>query len=107
MTNAYDIDGQSRLVLTDDNPDPEGKYQVDIGADAASLDAVASPTADAPYWVWRVIPGSRLQLQSATSLVSSDWQDEGDSFTVFEDTWKLEESFDGTEPRFYRLLWVR
>lgn len=102
MADAYDIDGQARIVQTSTGD------QVDIGADAAAMDAVSGPTADSPFGVWRVVPGSLVKLQSCDSLDGGDnWQDVGEPFTVQGDTWSKEGTPDASGARFYRLLWVR
>jgi formylglycine-generating enzyme required for sulfatase activity len=101
MEDSYDIDGQARLSMT-----TQTNLLVDIGADSAALDCIAVPCATNPAYVWRVVPGSCIQLESTPSL-DGTWNAAADSATVTNNTWSWIP--DGSTPTrlFYRLLWIR
>lgn len=101
MADGYDIDGQPRLVETLH----EG-FKVEIGADSATLDCIATPTAADPSYVWRVVPGSYLQLESTPSLYGT-WNAAAPPATVTNDTWSFIPAPSAPTRLFYRLLWIR
>ncbi|MBR6021640.1 MAG: hypothetical protein IK066_04395 [Kiritimatiellae bacterium] len=105
MTEAVDyFDGQRRVEPGDGSDGRDAR--VDIGADEAALDAVEGASAGGESaWTWRVVPDARLQVQGATSLVPGDWRDEGAEFTATNGVWKMEEKFEGSGARFWRVIW--
>ena len=106
MPEASDFEGQRRVET---GTEGDGRdIWVDVGADEAAQDAILAPAPGAPFWTWRVVMDARLQLQSAVTLMDgAAWQDSGEPFTATEQTWTLDEPFDGTGKRFYRLIWIR
>ena len=102
MLEASDFfDGQRRV-----EPEGDGRDSiVDIGADEAAVDAVEGPSGAERAWTWRVVPDARLQVQGATSLAPADWRDEGAEFTVTNGVWKMEEKFEGSGARSWRVIW--
>ena len=100
MADAYDIDGQPRLVQTATG------CQVDIGADSATLDCIATPTASSPCYTWRIIPNSTIQLQSTPSLLSPTWTPASPTTNVPTPTWTFAPTSTPTH-LYYRLLWIR
>ena len=106
MSEAYDFDGQRR-VMTGEEDDGRDIW-VDVGTDEAAQDAVAAPTVANPRWTWRVVMDARLQLQSSTNLMDgASWADDGAAFTATNQTWTLDEPFEEPGKRFYRLLWIK
>ena len=104
MCDATDIDGQRRVEEEGEGRDG----RVDVGADEAALDVVGGPTAADSAWEWRVVPGATLQLQSTRNLLdASSWTNAGERFTATNGTWRLEEPFDGTGMKAWRLLWIK
>ncbi len=103
MAGAYDMDGQPRVEVAGEGRDS----RVDLGADEAAMDAVGAPTPEDSAWIWRVVPDARLQLQSATGLVGAAWTNDGAAFTATNGTWSLEEKFEGSGAKFYRLIWLK
>ena len=104
MASAYDLDGQQRVKAGEE---VDGRdIWVDIGADEAALDAVEMPSAGRPFWTWRVVLDANLRLQRAAGLLEGTvWEDVDEPFTATEQTWTVDEPFDGTGARFYRLIW--
>ena len=104
MASAYDLDGQRRVEVGEEGDGRD--IWVDIGADEAALDAVEMPSAGRPFWTWRVVLDANLRLQRAAGLLAGTvWEDVDEPFTATEQTWTVEEPFDGTGARFYRLIW--
>ena len=102
MAEAYDFDGQRRVEVEGEGRDS----WVDIGVDEAAQDAVGAPSGAGGSWTWRVVPDARLQLQRTTGLTGAAvWEDTGEAFTATNGVWTLEEPFEGTGTRFYRLIW--
>lgn len=105
MPDACDFDGQRRV-----EPGEEGDGRdiwVDIGTDEAALDAVEAPSAASPWWTWRVVLDAKLQLQSTTGLLGSEWEDAAEPFSASGQTWTLDEPFTGHGKKFYRLIWKK
>ena len=102
MVEAYDFDGQRRV-------DAEGEGRdswVDVGVDEAAQDAVGAPSGAGGAWTWRVVPDARLQLQRTTGLTgAAAWENAGEAFTATNGVWTVEEPFEETGARFYRLIW--
>ncbi|MBR6021559.1 MAG: hypothetical protein IK066_03980, partial [Kiritimatiellae bacterium] len=105
MAEAYDFDGQRR-VEPEDGVDGRDIW-VDIGADEAAVDAVGMPSKSEPWWTWRVVMDAVLQLQRTSRLVDGAWENSGEPFTATEQRWTLDEPFEGSGARFYRLIWVK
>jgi hypothetical protein len=105
MPEAVDwFDGQRR-VEPGDGSDGRDVW-VDIGADEAAVDAVGGPSGADESWTWRVVPDARLQLQRTAELTgAAAWEDAGEAFMATNGVWTLEEPFEGTGTRFYRLIW--
>ncbi|MBR3584272.1 MAG: right-handed parallel beta-helix repeat-containing protein [Kiritimatiellae bacterium] len=106
MPEASDLDGQRRVET---GTEGDGRdIWVDVGADEAAQDAILPPAPGAPLWTWRVVMDARLQLQYAATLMDgAAWQDSGEPFTATGQTWTLDEPFEGSGKRFYRLIWIR
>lgn len=106
MPEASDLDGQRRVEVGEEGDGRD--IWVDVGADEAVNDAVDAPSAGYPFWTWRVVLDSRLQLQSSTNLLDgASWKNSGAAFTATNQTWSLDEPFDGKWKRFYRLIWLK
>jgi uncharacterized repeat protein (TIGR02543 family) len=102
MVEAYDFDGQRRVEVEGEGRDS----WVDVGVDEAAQDAVGAPSGAGGSWTWRVVPDARLQLQRTTGLTgAAAWEDAGEAFTATNGVWTIEEPFEGTGTRFYRLIW--
>jgi uncharacterized repeat protein (TIGR02543 family) len=105
MAEAYDFDGQRRVEFGEEGDGRD--IWVDVGTDEAANDAVGAPTGAGQGWIWRVVLDAVLQLQSTTRLAGAEWADDGAPFTATEQTWMLEEPFEGTGAKFYRLIWMK
>lgn len=106
MPEASDLDGQRRVEVGEEGDGRD--IWVDVGVDEAVNDAVDAPSAGYPFWTWRVVLDANLQLQSSTNLLDgASWMNSRAAFTATDQTWSLDEPFDGKGKRFYRLIWLK